>query len=144
MAFQPIDEFMETDCSLEMISGIPCRIGREHVDKDARDQAAIQETFDTLRACPFEDMNLSQRFPMLEGSFYVPPHTIDRANDFCSPDRSAHIGDIPAILEPLKGRFRRGSPWLAGHLIGAAPTLRDPRVGQALGEQTTRQAIFLP
>jgi hypothetical protein len=89
-------------------------------------------------------MHLQQCFPILESQFDLPPPTIHRADDLRGPHGLAHSGDIPAILEPLAGRCGRGSAFLLGHLLGAAPPLLHYLVGQARGNQTTRQSVFLP
>ena len=74
----------------------------------------------------------------------MPPQTISCADDLRGPDSLAHLGNLPARLEPLEVRRGRGPALLPGYPIGAAPALRDHLVGQTIGEQTTRQSVFLP
>ena len=51
---------MDTDFPLERMSSIPGSIGRYNIEYHNGDQAAIQKTFDTLRTCSFEDMQVQQ------------------------------------------------------------------------------------
>ena len=80
---------------------------------------------------------------MFDGQFSLPPQTLDCPDDRRGPDVTAHVGDIPPVLEPGEVLLGRSAAVLAGDLMGGAPAVRDDLVRQAIGDQAAGQLVCL-